>query len=181
MSIVNENKTKLALIKDERVRTQNKIRRLKEELSLLESDHIQPTAQKNNLELFIDSIGEKEIKNFVITLFNSDDYSKCYEYSQVIKHLDAHELLLASISKEKKHLGAFVIAYCLVNLNMQCKDISKRFEKSRSWATYKAIEILTIRLKKYIDLNYDSHILHYKEMYSISAYSNNSNAIKLSS
>lgn len=181
MSSLDTTQTKLELIKDERIRTQDRIRALKEELYKLESEEIQKDINKDNLELFIDTISEEKVKEFLLSLFNSDDYTNSYEYSKVIKHLDTHELLLASISNEKKYFGAFVIAYCLIGLNMQCKDISKRFSKSRSWATYKAIEILTIRLKKYIDINYYSHILHYKEMYSISAYSNNSNAIALSS
>lgn len=180
MSIFNTTKEKLELIKDERVRTQDRIRKLKEELYLLEND-VPKRRKKDNLELFIDSIDENQIKAFILTLFSDESYSSSYEYSNVIKNLDSHELLLASISDERKYFGAFVIAYCLINLKMQCKDISKRFNKSRSWATYKAIEILTIRLKKHIDTNYNSHILHYKEMHNISTYSNNSNAIKLSS
>ncbi len=181
MSILNSTKTKLEFIKDERIKTQDRIKRLKEELYKLEVEDVKINSKKNDLELFIDTIGEERIKEFIQTLFKTNDYTNSHEYSKVINHLDAGELLDAATSNEKKYFGAFVITYCLLQLNMQCKDISKRFNKSRSWATFKAVEILTIRLKKYIDMNYNSHIIHYKEMYSISTYSNSSNAIKLSS
>jgi hypothetical protein len=180
MSILNTNKTKLELIKDERIKTQNRIKQLREELCQLESEEIKKVVKVSNLEKFTTDIHEEEIKDFIITLFDDKKYSDSYEYSKVIKHLDSHELVGAAIGNEKRYFGAFVITYCLLHLNMQCKDISKKFNKSRSWATYKAIEILVIRLKRYIDDNYSSHISHYKEMYDISSYSH-SNAIKLSS
>jgi|GEM_PF-5697689 len=180
MSVLNATQTKLELIQEERIKTQLKIKRLKRELLLLDSEEKSKNSTKNDLEVFMDGIGEKKVKEFIISLFSTQEYADSIEYSQVIKHLDCNELLHASISNEKKYFGAFVITYCLLHLNMHCKDISKKFNKSRSWATYKAIEILTIRLKKYIDHNYNSHILHYKELCSISSY-NNAEAVQLSS
>ena len=181
MSILNDTQTKLELIKKERLKTQLRIKRLKAELLELNDEELHTNSKKNDMELFMDQVGEKKIKDFIITLFNTGEYTNSQEYTKVIQHIDANELLHASISNEKQYFGAFVITYCLLHLNMHCKDISKKFNKSRSWATYKAIEILTIRIKKYIDLNYNSHILHYKELYSISSYSNHTNPVKLSS
>ena len=183
MSILTDTQTKLELIKKERLKTQLNIKRLKAELLRLNVEESKKVSTKNDMEIFMDTVGERKIKAFIITLFNTKEYANSQEYSKVINHIDASELLHASISNEKKYFGAFVITYCLLQLNMHCKDISKKFNKSRSWATYKAIEILTIRIKKYIDINYNSHIVHYKELYSISSYANHTEteAVKLSS
>ena len=181
MSVLNDTQTKLELIKKERLKTQLNIKRLKAELLRLNAEESQKNSKKNEMELFMDQVGEKKIKAFILSLFTSNEYENSQEYSKVITNIDAHELLQASISNEKRYFGAFVITYCLLHLNMHCKDISKKFNKSRSWATCKAVEILTIRIKKYVDHHYNSHIIHYKELYNISEYSSHSDAIKLSS
>jgi len=181
MSVLNDTQTKLELIKKERLKTQLNIKRLKAELLRLNTEESDRNSTKNDMEIFMDQVGEKKVKLFILSLFNTNEYANSQEYSKVLTDIDAHELLQASISNDKKYFGAFVITYCLLNLNMHCKDISKKFNKSRSWATYKAIEILTIRIKKYVDHHYNSHIIHYKELYNISEYSSHSDVIKLSS
>ena len=59
MSILT--KTRLDTIKDERIKTQDRIRKLKEELFKLDAQEITNDSEKNELEVFMDSIAQESV------------------------------------------------------------------------------------------------------------------------
>ena len=165
MSNQNDTKTKLEIIQMERVQTQEKIKQLRRELLELEKE--EKKSKKCKLEKFIDSIGSDGVKEFILTLFKTHDIPKATEYAAILKQIESNELLLASICEDKEYYGSLAITYCLLESKMKCKDVSSKFDKSRGWASYKAIEVLTLRLKKYIDMNYSAHLVHNQHIRSL--------------